>query len=198
MTNSPYDFSPKEYDSSPEDSTNENTNSGSYLPPDYSSYAGAKAAGIGPVSPAPQYVQEQVSSSQPYGSTPHSPYSSPAAQQPQPGQEGQQWQGSHPPQQGYYHPQYPAYPYPAPTPPQGMAITSVVLGAVALVFSWIPFFNFFTGLAAIAGSVLGGIGISKANKGEAGGKPMAIVGTSMSVVAFLIGALINIAIFASL
>lgn len=210
-TNSPYDFSPKE-----NDRTNEGFSHG-VSSSQYDGTYGSSSDGVNtedrasadfvpPVPPAPYAAQEQVS--QPY-SDPSQPYG--YLSTPSSSEQGQPYgvvpngnnnpyhpqQGQHQPQPGQYPYPYP-YPYAVQPPSQALAITAVVLGSIALFFSWVPFFNIFTGLAAVAGVIVGPIGIVKANKGEAGGKTLAIVGTSISAVAILVGILINVAMFASL
>lgn len=95
------------------------------------------------------------------------------------------------------HP-YPEY-APAITPPgKGLAIAALVLGVISLLFSWIPFLNLFTGIAAVVGLILGIVAIVKAVKGTTGGKVMAIVGTSLAALALILGTLVNTAFVSSL
>lgn len=94
--------------------------------------------------------------------------------------------------------QYPGY-APAPQPlGKGLAIAALVLGIFALLFSWIPFLNFFTGIAAVVGLILGIIAIVKAVKGTAGGKVMAIVGTSLAALALILGTVVNTAVVSAI
>ncbi|GAB3645062.1 DUF4190 domain-containing protein [Glycomyces tarimensis] len=117
--------------------------------------------------------------------------------------------GSQPPgpQSGGYSPQQPGYaaqqpgygqpqqPYaqpgmaPAMAPqyggmppqqlPKGLAIASMVLGIVGAALFCIPFVNF---VCAILAAIMGGIGLKKANAGQAGGKGMAITGLVLGII----------------
>lgn len=77
---------------------------------------------------------------------------------------------------------------PPPKRGKGMAIAALVLGILALLFSWTVIGGIFFGLIAV---VLGLIASSKAKKGRAGGRGMAITGIVLGVVSIVIaGALI--------
>ena len=67
----------------------------------------------------------------------------------------------------------------------GMAVASMVLGIVALVFCWCFYVG---GPCALVGLPLGAIALSKINKGEADPKPkgMAIAGLICSIIALAI------------
>lgn len=65
---------------------------------------------------------------------------------------------------------YMAGPPPAQNLPQGMAIASLVLGIVGVVLTW------FLIVPSILAVIFGHIGLAKANRGEGGGKGMAIAG----------------------
>jgi hypothetical protein len=95
-----------------------------------------------------------------------------------------------PPAPAYGSPWGAPQPYggpPASTTP-GLAIASLVLGVGALLFSLIPFVGFASLPFAIAGIVLGVIGLSRAKKGD-GGRGLSIAGLSTSVIAILVSAL---------
>ncbi len=106
--------------------------------------------------------------------TPHERPGQPAAAV-QPGQQGTQ--GNQPPQynQGYQQ---------QSSGGSGLAIAALILGIIALLFSWTVIGGILFGLAAI---VLGFIASSKAKKGTASGRGMAIVGIVTGVIGVLIG-----------
>lgn len=70
----------------------------------------------------------------------------------------------------------------------GMAITALVLGIIALLFSWTVIGGFLFGLIAI---ILGAIASSKAKKGQASGRGMAIGGIVTGVLGILIAGAIT-------
>lgn len=77
---------------------------------------------------------------------------------------------------------------PATQAPKGeekiaFGLTAIILAAVAIIFCWIPIFNWLLVIAALVGLVLGIIGIVK-NKNNK--KVLAIIGTSLSGVAALL------------
>jgi len=63
-----------------------------------------------------------------------------------------------------------------------MAIVSLVLGIVAILCCWIPFFNFLLGIAA---AVLGIIELKNINKGVSSGK-----GKVMAIIGIVLGGII--------
>lgn len=64
------------------------------------------------------------------------------------------------------------------------AIIGLVLGVIALIFSWIPLVNMLSMVLALPGLVLGIIGIRGTRKaGKKTGRPVAIVGTVLCIVA---------------
>jgi hypothetical protein len=83
-----------------------------------------------------------------------------------------------------YQPQ-PQSAYPA-QPSNGMAVASMVLGIVGLVFSFIPFIGVIAWPLVILGVIFGGVGISKANQIPGAPKGMAIAGLTCSLVGLLI------------
>ncbi|WP_026922505.1 DUF4190 domain-containing protein [Glycomyces arizonensis] len=127
--------------------------------------------------------------------------------------------GSQPPspQGGGYSPQQPGYPPPQPQqpgygapqmPPQyvgvpvqgpknGMGTSALVLGIVGLVTSWIPYVACFGWVMCILAIIFGGIGLSRANKGEATNKGAAVTGLVLGVLAFALGIIITIAVWGS-
>jgi hypothetical protein len=80
------------------------------------------------------------------------------------------------------HLQY-AAPQPAQAPPKGkgFAITALVLGIVALIFSWVPVFGLILGALAV---VFGVVGLLKSSR------PMSIVGLVLGSLAMLINIII--------
>jgi hypothetical protein len=83
-----------------------------------------------------------------------------------------------------YQPQ-PQQAYPA-QPSNGLAVASMVLGIVGLVFAFIPFIGVIAWPLVILGIIFGGIGISKANEVPGAPKGMAIAGLTCSIVGLLI------------
>jgi len=90
---------------------------------------------------------------------------------------------------------YPPQPYPPtyPPPPQGngMAVTAMVLGILAIILCWVPFLNWLLALLAI---IFGAIGISVANKRQSG-KGMAIAGLVCGAIGAIIGILLVLLVF---
>jgi len=71
-------------------------------------------------------------------------------------------------------------PYGAAKPSNGLAVTALVLGIVAFVFCWVPFFD---ALIIIPAVIFAIIAIVSANKHGGLGKTMAIVGLCLALVA---------------
>lgn len=67
--------------------------------------------------------------------------------------------------------------------PKGLAIAALVLGILALLFCWTVFGGIILGLI---GAILGFVASSKAKKGTAGGRGMAITGIVLSILGFVI------------
>jgi uncharacterized protein DUF4190 len=81
-------------------------------------------------------------------------------------------------------PRQPAYPV---QPSSGLAVASLVLGIVGLVFSFIPFIGVIAWPMVILGIVFGGIALNKANQAPASSsKGMAIAGLVCSIVGLAI------------
>ena len=74
--------------------------------------------------------------------------------------------------------------YPAPPQQQqkgsGLAITSLVLGIVALLLCWIPVVNYLAVILGVLGLVLGAIGIARSRR------TMSIIGTVLSLLAIIL------------
>lgn len=68
----------------------------------------------------------------------------------------------------------------------GLGTAGFVLGLVGLLFSWIPFVGIIAWFLVIPGAVLSGIGIAKANRGEANNRGLAIAGLVLSIIGLLI------------
>jgi hypothetical protein len=126
----------------------------------------------------------------PYGQP---PYGQPPYGQPQygPPQYGQPPYGQAPVQPGYGQPPYgqpygygaPVNPYGPPKTNNGLAVTGLVLGIVALIFSWVPFFD---GLVIIPAIVFAIIGINAAKRLGGIGKTMGIIGLCLALAATVI------------
>lgn len=129
---------------------------------------------------APQYQQPTA----PHYQQPAAPqYQQPAAPQyQQPVQQFQQ-QGAPQYQQYQQYQQAPGYPAPGgyPQPEEkGLAIASMVLGIVGIVFAWIPGVNWLALPAAIVGLILGIVAL---RKGQPRG--MALTGIILGAIAVL-------------
>jgi hypothetical protein len=93
----------------------------------------------------------------------------------------------------YASTQYPAAPYAPGTisakkGPSGLAVSALIIGSLALLGSFIPFLNYFTGFFAFVGLVLGVIAIFlKSRK-----KTLAIVASSVSLLALILSIVLSI------
>ncbi|KAA2264767.1 DUF4190 domain-containing protein [Solihabitans fulvus] len=84
---------------------------------------------------------------------------------------------------------YPVQPggYPAPAQPQnGLGTSGFVLGLLGAIFSWIPIIGVIAWPLSIVGAVLSAVGLSKANKGQANNKGLAIAGLVLSIVGLVV------------
>ena len=80
----------------------------------------------------------------------------------------------------------------APQPKMsGMAIASLILGIVSLCITWIPVVGMFGFLTAIAGAILGFLGLKQVNEQPQTytGKGVAVAGIVTSILALLVGLL---------
>lgn len=103
----------------------------------------------------------------------------------------------YPPDPRYPNP-YPVYLYQQPQQPQnGMAISGLVLGIVATVFSFIPFGIFFFWPAGILAIIFGAVGHSKANSGQSDKKRAAIAGWVLGIVSLVLAPILWFALFAA-
>ena len=124
---------------------------------------------------------------------------------PYPGDPGQSWQQGPDPQASGQNP-YGGYPpanaygaggnnygqpgYPqqgAPGQSSGLAIASLILGIIGVLTFWLFGLG---GIPALLAIVLGIIAITKASKGRAGGKGMAITGVILGVLALIASAFV--------
>jgi hypothetical protein len=80
---------------------------------------------------------------------------------------------------------YPPQPYVA-QPSNGMGVTSLVLGIVGLLFSFVPVIGVIAWPLVILGTIFGGVGISKANQVPGMPKGMAVAGLVCSLVGLAI------------
>lgn len=89
----------------------------------------------------------------------------------------------------------PNQPYGSPSdasarPGKGLAIAALILGILALLFSWTVVVGIAAGLLAL---VLGLVASSRAKKGRAGGRAMALVGAVLGLLGLLVGIAIVVA-----
>lgn len=121
----------------------------------------------------PQYGESPYGQQQPqYGDSPY-------------GQQPQYPQAPYGGQPQYGGGQY-GQPYGQPQPSKGLAVTSLVLGIIALLLSWLVF-PAVLGLIAV---VLGFVAIAKASKGTAGGRGMAIGGIITGVLSLVVAGIV--------
>ena len=92
-----------------------------------------------------------------------------------------------------YQPQ-PQSAYPA-QPSNGLAVASMVLGIVGLVFAFVPIVGVIAWPLVILGIVFGGIAINKANQTPGAPKGMAIAGLTCSIVGLAICIIWAIAVY---
>lgn len=78
---------------------------------------------------------------------------------------------------------------PAKFKKNGLAVAALVLGIVAFVGAFIPFFNFVTGIIALVGLILGVVAIFQ----KRASKPMAIAAAAISFVAIVLSIVMAIA-----
>lgn len=81
------------------------------------------------------------------------------------------------------------YPYLQAPPTNGVAITSFVIGIVAIVLCWIPVFDLVLSVPAF---ILGILGLSKANQTGGSGKGLAISGLVLGAIASAVTLLVII------
>lgn len=91
-----------------------------------------------------------------------------------------------------YQPQPQSYPT---QPNNGMAVTSLVLGIVGLVFAFIPVIGVIAWPLVILGIIFGGVGINKANQIPGSPKGMAIAGLTCSIIGLAICLIWAIAVY---
>lgn len=114
----------------------------------------------------------------PYGNNPNQP-GQPGQPNPYGNQPGQPDQYGNQPNQ-YGNQQYGGQPQPQK---KGMAIAALVLGIIALLFSWTVIGGILFGVIAI---ILGIIAAGKAKKGTGGGRVMAIIGAVLGGLGLII------------
>lgn len=123
------------------------------------------------------------------GQAPAAPYAQPAPYQDPYGQYQDPYQQA---------PAYGLAPYPMMTPvgplPTGLAVASMVVGIVSFFIGWCGWFI----PLPITGLVLGIVALQKANRGQAGGKGMAITGIVLGGLATLASILAIIAFLAQM
>ncbi|KAE8764085.1 DUF4190 domain-containing protein [Georgenia thermotolerans] len=129
----------------------------------------------------------------PYAQQPgQAPYAPPADASPYaPGQGGQPGYGEPQAPHGTGQP-YAGGPQQPGRPGSGLAIAAFVIGIVAFLMAWIPVINIVSIIGGIVAVILGAIALSKARKGQAGGKGLAIAGLALSGVAIIGAILMNV------
>ena len=129
----------------------------------------------------------------PYGSQPGSQPPNPGGYSPQPQQPGY-GQPSPPPQYGaapQLPPAAPGYPpqygMPGAQPKNGLGTAGLVTGIIGLVLAWCGIVGI---VLAVLGIVFGGVGLARANRGEATNKGMAMTGVVLGCIALGLNILI--------
>ena len=77
-------------------------------------------------------------------------------------------------------------PMPPPAPQNGLGTAGFVLGLVGLLFSFLPVIGVVAWPLVILGLVLGLVGVSKANRGQATNKGLAVAGIALSAIGLAI------------
>ena len=73
-----------------------------------------------------------------------------------------------------------------PQPGKGLAITSMILGIISVVFFWIPYVDILTLILGIAALIMGIVAGKKGNNGMAvAGLVLGIIGTVLSLISFI-------------
>jgi hypothetical protein len=68
-------------------------------------------------------------------------------------------------------------------PTNGIAVAAFVLGVIAIVLSWIPLLDIVLAAPAV---ILGGLGISRANRTHGPGKGLAIAGLVLGSISIMV------------
>jgi len=76
----------------------------------------------------------------------------------------------------------------------GSGTASLVIGVLALVLAVLIIFSPLAGILGIVAAVLGGIGLARANRGEADNRSHAVAGLATGLAAFVIAGLIAVRI----
>jgi hypothetical protein len=71
----------------------------------------------------------------------------------------------------------------------GMAVAGMVLGILALVLCWVPFFD---QILALLGIIFSALGVGKANRIGGRGKGMAVAGLVTAILGLLLGVVLII------
>jgi hypothetical protein len=137
-----------------------------------------------PYGHGPQHAYGPPPGRPPYGPPPGRPPYGPPPGQPPYG----------PPPSG--HPQYGAQ-QPGTHGSSGLAISALVLGIIAVLLCWVPFFNNFAAVIALVGLALGIPALVSARRGRRSGTGLAVAGVILSVLAF-VGVLATQAFYSSL
>jgi hypothetical protein len=97
-----------------------------------------------------------------------------------------------PPASGQPYSGYPPQPQP-PQPNSGLAVASLVLGLVGLVFSWFTF-----GIPSLLALIFGIVGIRQTGPGKRAGRGMAVAGTVLGGVILALGIWVSAALIYSI
>lgn len=119
----------------------------------------------------------------PYGNQPGSQPPSPQGGGYSPQQPGYPQQPPPPPQPGYGPPQMPPpmqpYGMPMQQPKNGLGTAGMVVGIIGIVFTWCGWVGIILAILAVS---FGGVGLARANRGEATNKGMAMAGVVLGVI----------------
>lgn len=103
-----------------------------------------------------------------------------------------------PPQQPYGGENNPQHVYiqQSPKAKNGLGTTALVLGIIAVVFAFIPIVGMFFAIPlGILALIFGGIGVFRAFRGKASNKGVAISGTTLAVVSFVVMGVMSAAVY---
>lgn len=77
-----------------------------------------------------------------------------------------------------------------PAPGSGLAVTSLVLGILAVLGCWIPLVNVVTILMGVAALVTGLVAIARVRKGTGGGRGLGVAGVMLGIVAVVVSVVV--------
>jgi hypothetical protein len=110
-----------------------------------------------------------------------------------PAQQAGGWSSQQPAAGGGYD--WNAAQQPAPTGSDGMAVTAMILGLLAVAISWIPFLGLLGAVAGVVAIVLGPIAMKRIKRSGRGGRGMAITGLVTGIVSVVLAIVMTVFAF---